>query len=237
MPSARWCRPAGSRNRGDAVRLLDRERDHAPIRRIAANQRDVGAVQRRHRPRRAIAGDDASIWSREIRRRGMRHRVVRVDDVEPVLLARPARSCWSVRAGTAARGTADRSGTSTGSNDSPGTPERQRNGGSLLMTCTCVAAIGQRVRQLGRDDAAAADRRVADHADVHGTCFKQSRPHTARARRSLRRRPRRPARRTARRGSRPADGTSTRSAGSVTAPSSGSVNWLRWQSSAARLRS
>ena len=31
-----------------------------------------------------------------------------------------------------------------------------------------MAAIGQRLRQLGRDDAAAADRGVADDADVHG---------------------------------------------------------------------
>src|SRR5205085_10858669 len=34
-----------------------------------------------------------------------------------------------------------------------------------------MAAQRERVGELGRDHAAAADRRVADHADVHGTCF------------------------------------------------------------------
>ena len=37
-----------------------------------------------------------------------------------------------------------------------------------------VAAAGQRVRQLGGDHAAAADRRVADHADVHGCMLQQA---------------------------------------------------------------
>ena len=54
--------------------------------------------------------------------------------------------------------------------------ERQRNGGSLLIRWTWCAASGQRVRQLGRDDAAAADRRVAHHADVHGASFSSPGP-------------------------------------------------------------
>ena len=43
------------RHRGDAVRLLDAERDGFRIRPIAAKQRDVGAVQRR---------DDATVRGR-----------------------------------------------------------------------------------------------------------------------------------------------------------------------------
>ena len=39
-----------SRNRGHGVGLFDGERHDAPIRRIAADQRDVGAMQRRHGP-------------------------------------------------------------------------------------------------------------------------------------------------------------------------------------------
>ena len=36
-----------------------------------------------------------------------------------------------------------------------------------------VAAAGQRLRQLGGDDAAAAHRRITDHPDMHAHLFKQ----------------------------------------------------------------
>ena len=88
-PSSRWCRARKALGHSrDAVRLLDAERHDLGIGRIASEQRDVGAVQR---------GDDARhacrVWRsvstclRQIRRGGMRNRVVRVHDVE-LLVAR-----------------------------------------------------------------------------------------------------------------------------------------------------
>ena len=49
-----------------AVTPCDRSIENATtprVRRIAADQRDVGAVQRRHRARRGCVRADASIWS------------------------------------------------------------------------------------------------------------------------------------------------------------------------------
>ena len=83
-----------------------------------------------------------------------------------------------------------------------------------------VPAIRQRMRQLGGDDAAAADRRVTHHADVHGSVLQQARALDRLADDdALRRRRRRRARRTARRGFRSAAGTSARSAASRPRPS------------------
>ena len=121
------------------------------------------------------AGAALRIWSREIGGGRVRHGVVRVHDVEPLLLARRAtivfvsasRYCGSRNSGY--------DGTSTRSNDKPGQPSRQRNGGSLLMRCTSMPASRERVRQLGGDDAAAADRGVTDDADVHEPCFRSDR--------------------------------------------------------------
>ena len=43
------------RDRGDQVRLIDREGDDLRVRRVAADQRNVGAVERRHHTRRLAA--------------------------------------------------------------------------------------------------------------------------------------------------------------------------------------
>ena len=43
-----------------------------------------------------------------------------------------------------------------------------RNGGSVLIRCTSWPRAASALRQLGGDDAAAADRGVTDDADVHG---------------------------------------------------------------------
>ena len=51
------------RHGGDAVGLLDAERDGFRVRRIAAEQRDVGAMQRRDDfRRRPASGGAARIW-------------------------------------------------------------------------------------------------------------------------------------------------------------------------------
>ena len=87
---------------------------------------------------------------------------------------RPARSCSPARAGTAARGTAGTAAPRQARTTGRARRARHRNGGSLLMRCTWWPRTRERVRQLGRDHAAAADRRVADHADIHGACFSRS---------------------------------------------------------------
>ena len=108
----------------------------ARVRRIAADQRDVGAVQRRDRARRGAPGADAEHLIGEIRGGRVRHGVVRVDDVEPLLARDARRSCWRAPAGTAARGTADTAARRRARTTSPARPSRQRNGGSLLIRCT-----------------------------------------------------------------------------------------------------
>ena len=75
---------------GDAVRPLDREGDHPGVRRIAADQRDVGPVQRRDGARRGRRrGARGEHLVGQIRGRRVRHGVVGVDDVEPALLGDP----------------------------------------------------------------------------------------------------------------------------------------------------
>ncbi len=70
------------RNRRDALRSLDRKGDDLFVGGITADQRDVGPVQGRHRPRSLHAEVAAKDLVGQVRRRGMRDRVVRVDDVE-----------------------------------------------------------------------------------------------------------------------------------------------------------
>ena len=69
------------RYRRDAVRLLDRVGHDLRERRIAANERDVGPVQRRHDPRDELTARLEHL-PRQDRRRRVRDRVVRVDDLE-----------------------------------------------------------------------------------------------------------------------------------------------------------
>ena len=191
------------RHRGDAVRLLDGERDDPRVRRVAADQRDVGAVQRRDRARRPSCRAAAQDLARQIRRRRVGNGVVRVHDVETALRATRARSCWSAPADIAARGTADRAAPRPRSNDKPGMPARQRNGGSLLMTWTWWPRRRERIAP------ARSRRRRCRRPTRSRPCrcswqvLQQRRTaEPAPGRRSLRRRRRRPARQTARRGSR-----------------------------------
>ncbi len=72
------------RHRRHAVRVLDRERDRLRIGPIAADERDIGAVERRHDLRHLARRLEQDLF-REIRRGGVRHRIVRVHDVELIL--------------------------------------------------------------------------------------------------------------------------------------------------------
>ena len=211
-------------------RLLDRKRHDSRVRRIAADERDVGAVQRGDGPRRRPATPSAArIWPREIGRGRVRNGVMRVDDVEP--LGRATR--WTIvlasdeqvlrLAEQRIRRRLDPVERQAAA-DSRRQPERLVAADEMDL----VAAARQRMRQLGRDDAAAADRGVADDPDVHEPCFSRRRPHQRfAARRSLRR--------SGRRRSAPNCASrlsiSCRNIGAVsrvaTAPSSVGVNWLR----------
>ena len=178
------------------------------VRRIAADQRDVGAVQRRHDLRHAIGRVRRHDLPREIRGRGVRHGVMRVDDVEVMLRARPGRSSSPATARTAARGTADRPAWPPRGTCRRGSSRREAERRLGAEDVDVVSASRQLDGQLRRDDAAAARGRVADDADSHergapdGRRFSRSRRMTAHGRRSLPPIGRRRARRTARRGSR-----------------------------------
>ena len=104
---------------------------------------------------------------RQERRRGVRDRVVRVDDLEREL-ARDLHDLVGERQDVL-RFAKERIARRVHlMEDEPGLvvaePERRIGADEVHL----VAAVRERLRQLGRDDAAAADRGVADDADVHG---------------------------------------------------------------------
>ena len=72
------------RDRGDQVRLIDREGDDLRVRRVAANQRNVGPVERRHDARRLAAVRAEDLARQEASGR-VRNRVVRVNHVKTEL--------------------------------------------------------------------------------------------------------------------------------------------------------
>ena len=174
-------------HRRHAVGLLDAERDDFRVRAIAAEQRDVGAVQRRdHGGRHAAlcatresAARDTPRSRAESRSARGRCRAARRAPPATILLASDSRYCGSRKQRIARRLDA---------------MERQArlivakpNGVSRAEDVHAMAAHGQRLAELGRDDAAAADRGVADDADVHGSALHQGRSaRPARGRRSLR---------------------------------------------------
>ena len=104
---------------------------------------------------------------RQVRGRGVRNRVVRVHDVEPLVARRPARSCSRATADTAARGTADSSASRRGGTTDRAGSRRAANGRVAAQDVDAMPARRERLPEFGRDDAAAADRRVTDDADVH----------------------------------------------------------------------
>ena len=74
-----------------SIGLVDAERDGLGVRRVAADQRDIRAVQRRHDLRHAIGRVRRHDLAREIGGRGVRHGVMRVDDVEMMF-----RETWTI---------------------------------------------------------------------------------------------------------------------------------------------
>ena len=158
-------------HRGHGVRPLDREGHHPGIRRIAADQRDVGAVQRRDGARRGDRGRRGEHLVGEVGGRRMRDRVVGMDDVEPVVLGDPRDGIGQRQqvlrlAEERIRRHQDRLERQAG--DAVAQPERRLAADQVHV----VPPLRERVRQLGRDHAAAADRGVAHHPDLHGACFR-----------------------------------------------------------------
>ena len=103
---ARSCRRAGSATPRSRRRTARSRRRRRGVRRLAAEQRDVRAVQRRQHARRgrvAFRGEDLA---GEVGRGRVRHGVVRVDDVElcsratrTIVLASASRYCGSRNSG------------------------------------------------------------------------------------------------------------------------------------------
>src|SRR6185503_18422237 len=157
--------PQALRDRGHQVRLIDRECDNLRIRRIAADERDVGAVQggddaRRHA---AVRADDLA---REETGRRVRDGIVRVDDVEAEL-ARNLDDLVRQRQ-QVLRLPEERIGrrqhlVKRQPRLELAEPERRLRADEVDL----VTAPGQRLAELGGDDAAAAHRGVTDDADVH----------------------------------------------------------------------
>ena len=238
-PRTPTCAIVSSRRlRDTAVTPSERSIENATtrrVRRIAADQRDVGAVQRRHRLRRA-PGRRVEHEAREIRGRRVRHGVVGVDDVEALAVGH-------LRDGVGQREQVLRLAKERVRRDLDLVEEQPRH--SLphperrlaADDVNAMAANRECVSQLGRDYAAAADRGVAHHADVHVACF-SSPGRWIGSRTTI------PSAKAA-----PASAPNCASRLSInwrkvgalsrvpTAPCPDGVNWLRWQSRAARLRS
>ncbi len=152
-------------DRRHAIRLLDAEGNGLAIGRIGADEGDVGAVQRGHDlgHRGAVRGEDLP---GQVGAGGVRHGVVRVDDVERVGarhvddLGRQREHVLRLaeeRVGRRVDGVDD---------DRPARvaqPERDLAAEDVDL----VPAPRQAAGQLGGHDAAAAHRGVADDADAH----------------------------------------------------------------------
>ena len=147
------------------MRLLDRKRHDARVRRVAADERDVGSMQRGQHARRRRHAVGRQNLACQIGRSGVRHGVVRVHDVEPmvarqtdegggerkqVLRLAEQRICWRLdpleREAWNAR------------------PPSERLVAADQVDL--VAAARELAAQLGGHDAAAAEVRVAADADL-----------------------------------------------------------------------
>ena len=135
---------------------------------ITADERDVGAVQRRDHARHPPVAGRGQHLLRQEGRRGVWHRVVRVDDVE-VVLARHLHDPVGERQ-QVLRLAKQRIGRRQHLMErQPGLelaePERRLGADEVHL----VPAQRERLSELGGDDAAAADGRVTDDSDVHQT--------------------------------------------------------------------
>ena len=158
--------PQAAGDRGDAVRLVDGERDRLQIGRVAADQGDVGAVQRRDDPRDVAVARGGQDLPGEPGRGRVRHRVVRVDDVEPAfaadlddLVGQRQQVLRLAEQRVAGRP----HGVEGESRLEVAQPHRRLAADEPHL----VAAPREPLGELRGDDAAAADGCVADDADVH----------------------------------------------------------------------
>ena len=167
--------PQAVGHRGHAVGLIDRKRHGLRVRRVAAEQRDVGAVKRRddfrHLRIRSAVGRREDVL-REIRGGRVRNGVVRVHDVEREL-ARELHDLVRERQ-QVLRLAKQRIGRRMDAMEREprfvvAEAERRLRADQMHL----MAAASQRLRQLGGDDAAAANRRVTHHSDMHSHLFKQ----------------------------------------------------------------
>ena len=152
------------RDRRDRVGLFDAERDGFRVRRIAADDRDVGAVKRRDDggAGRPLSRDDLP---RKVGGGGVWNRVVRVDDVER-LRASDLDDLVGQRQQVlrlAEERVRRRLDAMKGQPGLVAQPERRFTADDVHL----MPALAQRRRKLGGDDAAASDRGVADDTDVH----------------------------------------------------------------------
>ncbi len=150
----------------DAVRLLDAEGHGFRIRAVAAEQRDVGAVQRRDDLGHTGATSGRQDLARQIPRGRVRDRVVRVDDLE-LLVARDLDDLVGERQ-EVLRFAEQRIGRRFDPVEEQARLVLAEPGRHVAaQDVDAMAARRERLAELGRDDAAAADRRVADDPDVH----------------------------------------------------------------------
>ena len=148
------------------MRLLDREGDHLGIGRVAADERDVSAVQRRHDAR-PCAGVLRQHLIGQIRGRRMRHGVVRMHDLE-VVIARYTRDrggkrqeiLWFAKQWIRR----DRYRLEGETRRARAQPEWRFAADEMNV----MSPVGQGVRQFGRHDATPAHRRITHHPDSHG---------------------------------------------------------------------
>ena len=162
VASARLCETA--------VTPSDCSMEYATIseyRRIAPDQRDVRPVQRRHDLGHGSGSRRREHLRRQKRDCRVRDRVVRVNDAEPELarhLHEPIGQRQHVLRLAEQRIARRLDLVKRQARMELGQPERQIRADEVHL----VAAVRERLPQLGGDDAAAADRGVAEEADVQG---------------------------------------------------------------------
>ena len=169
-PRSRASRRAShARRRRDRVARRDREARERQEARVAADQRDVGAVQGRHDARGRGAAFGGQHLAREVRCDGVRQRVVGVDDVEPFAprhLDDLRRERQRVGRLLELRVGRRRDAMEDEPRSRAGVAGSIRPGQLVAEHVHGVAAARELDGDLGGDDAAAAEGREADDADA-----------------------------------------------------------------------
>ena len=153
-------------NRRHRIGLIDAKRHRFAIRGIGAENRDVGAVQRRDGARHVRAGRRGEDLPGQVRRGGMRDGVMRVDDVELMRarhLHQPVGEREQVLRFAEQRIARRVDAMKADPRVRLAQPERRLAADDVRL----VAASREAARQLGGDHAASAHRGIADDPDVH----------------------------------------------------------------------